>query len=92
MKVEQGKKLDRLAVGLESSTPRRRSPLLDVTRYCPTALDGAWHEIAIPVADLVVEGSKFNPKKVWELRTESHTASSQVPYAIYFDDISFERR
>jgi hypothetical protein len=92
MKVEQGKKIERLAVGLESSTRRLRSPMLDVTRYCPTALDGAWHEVAIPVADLVVEGSKFNAKKVWELRTESRTEASQVPYAIYFDDISFERR
>lgn len=92
VKVEKGKKLDRLMAGLGSSQPRERSPMVDIARYSPEALDGQWHEVAIPVADLIVEGSKFNPKKAWEIDFETRGDASQVPYSIYFDDIALEKR
>lgn len=92
VKVEPGKKIDKLEAGLESSKPRLRSVMVDVTRYCPAALDGQWHEIAIPAADLTATDNKFNPKLAWELRIESRSASTEVPYSIYLDEIAFETR
>jgi hypothetical protein len=92
IKVEKGKKIDRLDLGLTSSKPRQRSAMLDLTRYTPDALDGQWHQVAIPVSDLIAQDSKFNPKKAWELDLETRSDPAQLPYSIFFDDIALEKR
>jgi hypothetical protein len=92
VKVEKGKKIDGMKVGLESSTPREASPMVEVTKYCPAALDGQWHEVAIPAADFTAGGGKFNPKLAWELRISLQSDPATVPYSVFFDDIAYEQR
>ena len=92
MKVEKGKKIDRVDVALSSSKPRARSPLVDVSRFCPAAFDGAWHEVAIPVGEFISEDNNFGRKKAWEMNVEVHADAAQVPYSIYFDDIALDKR
>jgi len=64
---------------------------VEIQKYVTTdrPFDGAWHEVAIPLADLAKNG--FNPRTVWELvlGTWSNAPKS---FALSVDDVGFETR
>ncbi len=42
------------------------SSKLDLLTYCPTAFDGEWHDVAVPIKDL--DHGAFDKRKAWDCR------------------------
>jgi len=80
---------DSVRVALDGSSSKVSSNEVDLVPLVPGLRDGAWHEVAIPLASLL-EGSAFNARKAWELRilTWSHGTRTTD---IYLDEVGFAR-
>ncbi|HEX3133689.1 MAG TPA: hypothetical protein VHX44_08910, partial [Planctomycetota bacterium] len=47
--------------------PVRRTVDLNLVARQPGLLDGAWHQVIVPMAELVPQGQDFDRTKVWEV-------------------------
>jgi hypothetical protein len=89
-KVRGNLSVNLLCNGNVLDTPEEHTVKVEVLKYCPSFLDGQWHEVVIPMADLnQIKG--FNPKIISEihfgLTTEQDTDGS-----FFIDDIGFDDR
>ena len=78
-------------VSLKSSSNKEKGQSKDISLVKHTKenlIDGQWHEVVLPTADL--KKGEFDPKTVWEfvLSTWSGTPRN---FNIYLDDIRFEK-
>jgi hypothetical protein len=71
------------------SAGKSTSKEVDIVRVVPSVRDGAWHEVAVPLASLI-EGSSFNAKKAWEINIITWSKSTRT-VDIYLDEIGFAR-
>lgn len=72
------------------SSNKKNSANATLNQYGKDALDGQWHKITIPVAELTKgEGKEFDPKRAWELRIGTWSSSPKA-FDIYVDRIAFE--
>ena len=77
-----------LCGGQEFDTPEHHTDKVHLLKYCPTLLDGQWHQVAIPLADLhTVTG--YDPTKVCELQL-GLLADEPVDCSFFIDDIGFD--
>jgi len=77
-----------LCGGQQFDTPEHHTTKVHLLKYCPTLLDGEWHKVAVPLADLrTVPG--FDPTKVCELQM-GLLAKQPVDCSFFIDDIGFD--
>ena len=54
--------------------------------------DGEWHEIVVPMADLLGDGKTgFDTRKAWEFGIDSWAPHSRA-FSLYIDDVGFDNR
>ena len=83
--------LNLLSNGDILDTPEEHSQRVHVLKYCPKFEDGNWHEVAIPLADLIKPG--FNPKIISELHLGlTPTPGQESDGSIFLDDIASDNR
>jgi hypothetical protein len=58
-----------------------------ILRYCPDALDGAWHDVVVPVSDL--DDGKIDWTKWAGFRFDMGGIGSEFDFAMYLDEIGF---
>jgi len=79
-----------LCNGAVLDTPEEHTVKVPVAGYCPHFLDGQWHEVVIPLADLnQIKG--FNPKIISEIHL-GFKAGQEADGSFFIDDISFDDR
>ena len=77
-----------LCGGQEFDTPEHHTSKVRLLKYCPVLLDGGWHEVIVPLADLrTVPG--YDPTKVCELQM-GVPAGEPVDCSFFIDDIGFD--
>ncbi len=64
------------------------SAAVDISAYGKELLDGQWHRLSIPLADLQVAKPPFDQHSVYELRL-STTSPAATPYSILVDAVAF---
>jgi hypothetical protein len=71
-------------------TPEEHTVKVPAFKYCPRLLDGQWHEVIIPLADLNrIKG--FNPKIISEIHF-GFMAGESAEGSFFIDDIAFDDR
>lgn len=85
VKVTSDKKLESVKLSLGNSYPRKTSAQVELLTYCPDLMDGKWHEVIVPLAELQ-RGVKLN--KTWEIFITAR-GEKDVPYSIFIDDVAF---
>jgi hypothetical protein len=71
-----------------ASNDKKASGGGDLFTYCPDLADGKWHEIVIPIKDLMTEG-ELNKAKVWEINFGTWS-QDDVSFSLFVDEIGFE--
>lgn len=71
-------------------TPEEHTVKVRVLKYCPRLLDGQWHEVVIPLADLN-QIKSFNPKIISEIHF-GFLAGNDTAGSFFIDDIAFDDR
>ncbi|MEI7578094.1 MAG: cellulase family glycosylhydrolase [Armatimonadota bacterium] len=71
-------------------TPEHHTSKTRIAKYCPDFRDGNWHEVAIPLTDLV-QPDGFDPRIVSQLDLGINP-SGKVSGSFLIDDIAFENR
>ena len=71
-------------------TPEQHSTRIDVLTYAPDIFDGNWHEVRVPLRDLV-ESKGFNPHNVSQIQLDL-TVGAVTQNSFFIDDISFDNR
>jgi hypothetical protein len=76
---------------LRCSKNKKESARVAIQKYTADFADGQWHEVIIPIADLVKsnEGGGFDPKTAWEFDLANWSATPR-DFDIYVDDIAVE--
>ncbi len=64
---------------------------IDVKGYCPDLTDGAWHEVEIPLIDLLEKAKDFDARKAWELGIGTWSGPART-FTVLIDDIAFDKR
>ena len=90
MKYSGGTPPADLKVALNCGPNKISSEYVSPTAYCPEALDGHWHDVTIPIKDLVAK-KDFDPRSVYEFRV-SATTSKEQKVSVFVDDIRFDNR
>jgi hypothetical protein len=73
------------------ASDKKNSASVAVGEYEKAAIDGTWHKIVVPLADLKKgEGKALDLKSVWEFRIGTWSASPRK-FVIYVDDLGFEK-
>jgi hypothetical protein len=81
--------LNGTTLSLGCSKGKKNSASVPLGAYAKDALDGKWHQVTIPLADLQKgEGKELDLKTVWEFRVGTWAASPRK-FEIYVDDIAF---
>ncbi len=83
-----------LNVKLNCSSSRKPSTAVSVFDYTQgeaDLTDGQWHEIIIPLADLLEGDPGFDPAKAWEFDVDSWAPNSRA-FSVYIDDLGFDNR
>lgn len=76
------------SIGGSNKKNSASAPLSD---YDKSAMDGKWHKISVPLADLKKgDGKDLDLKSVWEFRIGTWSAAPRK-FEIYVDDIGFEK-
>ena len=83
-------RLNFLCNGEILDTPEHHSRRINVLDYTPDVFDGAWHEVRIPLADLV-NSPGFDAKVVSQVQLDL-VVGPQTDDTIYIDDIGFDDR
>ncbi len=66
--------------------PEHHTEKVEILHYCPQLLDGGWHKVSIPLADLK-QPKGFDPLHVGELQMFNAGAGDG---SFFIDDIGFE--
>jgi hypothetical protein len=77
-----------LCNGVVLDTPEHHSAKVDVLKYCPDLLDGKWHQVEIPLADLT-QPAGFNPKIISRIDF-GFNADKPANGSFVVDDIGFD--
>lgn len=76
--------------GKAPDTPEEHTAMVRVPKYRPRLLDGQWHEVVIPLADLS-PARGFNPGIISELQL-GLMAGDEADLIFFIDDIGFGDR
>jgi hypothetical protein len=89
--TDQAPVLDGMSASLGCSKGKKSSANGQISKYAKGVLDGKWHRVAIPLADLLQgkEGAEFDPQTAWEFRFGTWSPSVRN-FTVYFDDIAAE--
>lgn len=82
---------DTLRITLKGSSKGGKDTTAAVTvgDYAPKFLDGAWHEVVVPIEPLLRgEGETFDSEKVWEIDFGAWTME-ECEYTLNLDEIAF---
>lgn len=71
-------------------TPEHHAPKMSIVKYCPDFRDGKWHEVVIPLADMVYPKG-YDPKVVTMIDF-GFWAEAEATGAIDIEDIAFDNR
>jgi hypothetical protein len=71
-------------------TPEEHTAKVQVLKYCPQLLDGQWHEVVIPLADLT-PAKGFNPRIISEIHF-GFMGGEATDGSFFIDDIAFDDR
>jgi hypothetical protein len=82
--------LNLLCNGDVLDTPEEHTAKVQVRKYCPRLLDGDWHEVVIPLADLT-PAAGFNPRIISEIHF-GFMAEPGTDGSFILDDIAFDDR
>ncbi len=63
---------------------------VDAVKYCPKLLDGEWHEVTMPVKDIIADKTDFDAKKAWEIQF-ANWCQDAADYVLCVDDIGFAK-
>src|SRR5438105_4242569 len=82
-----------LKVGLGSSNKVNvESETVPLSSYADSLSDGEWHEIVVPLADLIKgKGKNFDATKAWELRLGEYSTVAHA-FTVSLDNIGFDNR
>jgi hypothetical protein len=91
-----GDKKRSFTVALQCSTYKSSTAVLDASEYVvpegADLLDGKWHEVVIPLADLYgKKDMQFDPTRAWQLEL-STWGPQPARFSVYLDDIGFDNR
>ena len=75
-----------LCNGEDFDMPEHHTEKVSVLKYCPQLLDGQWHQVSIPLADLK-QPEGFDPSHVGELQIFN---AGEGDGSFFIDDIAFE--
>jgi hypothetical protein len=78
--------LNLLCNGKEFDMPEHHTGKVSALNYCPQLLDGQWHKVSIPLADLT-QPKGFDPLHVGELQIFN---AGEGEGSFFIDDIAFE--
>lgn len=81
-------RLNFLCNGDVLDTPEHHSLRVNVLDYAPDAFDGAWHEVRIPLQDLVASPG-FNAMVVSQVQLDL-SVGADVDDSFFIDDIAFD--
>ena len=81
-------RLNFLCNGKVLDTPEHHSERVNITDYVPNVFDGQWHEVRIPLKDLV-NSPGFNAKVVSQIQLDL-SVGADVDDSFFIDDISFD--
>ena len=81
-------RLNFLCNGKVLDTPEHHSLRVNILDYTPDAFDGNWHEVRIPLKDLVASPG-FNAKVVSQIQLDL-SVGADVDDSFFIDDISFD--
>ncbi len=81
-------RLNFLCNGQVLDTPEHHSLRINVQDYVPDVFDGNWHEVRIPLQDLVASPG-FNAKVVSQIQLDL-SVGADVDDSIFIDDIAFD--
>jgi hypothetical protein len=81
-----------LVFALGCSKGKKTSANAVVSKYTDNLLDGQWHDVIIPLADLYIgkDGANFDPGSAWEFRLSSWNPTLR-DFTITLDDVAFEK-
>jgi hypothetical protein len=91
MKVEGETKPDGIKVSLVCSSDSKATRTVDVTAYGQDLMDGDWHDVVIPLQDMIESGSGFNAAKVWMIDIDTWSGSDRN-FSVFLDDVGFDNR
>lgn len=82
-----------LKVGLAGSTKGKdETTTVSLVSYVDSLSDQKWHEIVVPLSDLLKEnGKNFDLTKAWEFRLGEYSMDHRN-YTIFVDNIGFDNR
>jgi Concanavalin A-like lectin/glucanases superfamily/Bacterial Ig domain len=91
LKVDGTAKPNSIRLVLRSPRPEDHnrsgdSDAIDLLPYCPTLLDGAWHDVAIPVKDITAKDAGFDLHHLFELSLFMN-APGAMESDVYIDDL-----
>jgi hypothetical protein len=81
--------VESVRIALVSSSSKATSNEIDLVALASNVLDGAWHELAVPLQDMV-DGSGFIPSKAWAFKVLTWSQGTRTT-DIYLDEIGFAR-
>jgi lysophospholipase L1-like esterase len=70
-----------------TSNDKKSTQGASLLKYCPELMDGKWHEIVIPIADLDTK-NELNKAKVWEILLGAWS-QEDVNFSLFVDEIAF---
>ncbi len=70
--------------------PNRRSRDINLTAREPRLLDGAWHQVVVPLVELAPPGHDFDATRAWELSFDIF-GGAMIEGVIDFDEIGMVR-
>jgi hypothetical protein len=88
-KVTGKQKPTELTVGLGASD-KTATETADLLTYCPDLMDGAWHEVVVPIKDLDTKNA-LNKAKVCDIRFGTWS-QDDLDFSLLVDEIGFDSR
>ena len=81
-----------LSVTLASSSSKKATQSVSISDYVQGAFaDGKWHEVVIPMKDMLLKNEGFDTHTAWEMGLSSW-APKKRDFSIFIDDIGFDNR
>lgn len=89
MRIDGASKPDSVRIVLQCSSTKKPSKEAVLVTIVPTLADGAWHEVAVPLAELI-DGTEFDAKKAWEFDL-SVSGKAALDTDVYIDEVGFAK-
>jgi hypothetical protein len=88
----KGAKPDNVWMKLVCSHFKKESTNVDMLKFEPALLNGAWHQVVIPVTEFSLDATKqFDPAKLWQIEIHTFT-KEEHDFNIYVDEVELELR